>query len=72
MRPEIFFLALISEYVKYHTIKVISSGTEDVFLQTMDMATHVVLFHQVFGTVTVLFLCAIRFSLKSFVCCISV
>ena len=25
------------------------------FLQIMDMATHVVLFHQVFGTVTVLF-----------------
>ena len=55
MRPEIFFLVLILEYVGYHTTKGISSGTEDVFLQTMDMATHVVLFHQVFGTVTVLF-----------------
>ena len=40
------------------------------FLQIMDMATHVELFHQVFGTVTVLFLCAIRLYLKSFVYCI--
>ena len=40
------------------------------FLQIMDMATHVVLFHQVFGTVMALFLCVIRLSLKSFVYCI--
>ena len=55
-----------------HTTKGISSGTEDVFLQTMDMATHVELFHQVFGTMTELFLCAIRFYLKGFVYCISI
>ena len=69
---EIFFLVLILEYVEYHTTKGISSGTEDVFLQTMDMATHVELFHQVFGTMVGLFLCAIRFYLKGFVYCISI
>ena len=57
---------LILEYVGYHTTKGISSGTEDVFLQTMDMVSHVGLFRQVFGTMTVLSLCAIRFYLKSF------
>ena len=57
---------LILEYVGYHTTKGISSGTEDVFLQTMDMVTHVGLFRQVFGTMTVLSLCAIRFYLKGF------